>query len=96
MQFVGSAEEQPRRFALMQTNNKDSAMQEDSKHNAHQKIKTLYHDEKKKYLYTFLTLINPISMLSDMNEYLSACKRQCEQKMDGRNGLGKWEYQNGC
>ena len=63
-------------------------MQEDSKHNAHQKIKTLYHDEKKKNLYTFLTLINPISMLSDMNEYLNACKKQCEQKMAGGNTVG--------
>ena len=88
MQFVGSAEEQPRRFALMQTNHKDSAMQEDSKHNALKKIKTLYNDKKKEYLYTFLTLINPICMLNDMNEYLTACKRQCQQKMDGRNGLG--------
>ena len=27
-------------------------------------------------------------MLTDMNEYLSACKRQCEQKMDDLNGVG--------
>ena len=92
MQFVGAPEEQPRRFALLHTNSKDSAMQEagqeDSKHNANQKIKTVYNDEKKKYLHAFLTLINPIAMLTDMNEYLTACKRQCQKKMDGSNGLG--------
>ena len=92
MQFVGAPEEQPRRFALLHTNSKDSAMQEagqeDSKHNANQKIKTVYNDEKKKYLHAFLTLINPIAMLTDMDEYLTSCKKKCQQKMDGSNIVG--------
>lgn len=88
MQFVRAPEEQVRRFALTHTNNKNPLMQQDSNDNAKTKCKTLYNDEKKNFLFTFLTLINPISMLEDMSEYLTCCKRKVEQKMDGCNGLG--------
>jgi hypothetical protein len=92
MQFVGGSEEQVDRFALLQTNSKQAGMEANDSANGYDaaftKCKTLYHDEKKKHLYTFLTLINPISMLTDMNEYLSACKRQCAQKIVDSNTVG--------
>ena len=85
MQFVGSAEEQVDKLALLQTNSKQAGMEANDSANgndaAFTKCKTLYSDEKKKYLYDFLTLINPVCMLSDMNEKLSLCKSRTEQKM---------------